>query len=205
MRTANVLSVLVLSATLAMVVPARAAAADPTPAAPVDSRRAKAMALHVTAALQAMAEKREREGQPIVAPSRSFAAKAGLDSAQADALGRVAARMSSRVAPLDERAKAIIQAARERYPGGRLPPGVKPPPPPPELHELQLQHDALVEQAVQELEGELGPAAMTKLSSYMSKSMTTGTPGKRIVMTPEQIGPPGRLIQSNSPSREGVK
>jgi hypothetical protein len=152
-----------------------------------------------------MGEKREREGQPAGAISRSVAVKAGLDSAQADALGRVAARMSTRVAPLDERAKAIIQAAHERYPGGRLPPGVKPPPPPPELHQLQLQRDVLVEQALQELEGELGPAAMTKLSGYVGKSMTTGSSSKRIVPAPSQIGPPGPPIGSNPAKREGAK
>lgn len=201
MRTARVLSLLILSASLAAVFPVKAAAADATPAPP-NVRRAQAMALHVTAILQAMAEKREREGQPGGIASRSFAVKAGLDNAQADALGRVAARMSARIAPLDERARAIIQAARERYPGGRLPPGVLPPPPPPELHELQLQRDALVEQALQQLEGELGPAAMTKLSGYMSQSMTTGSSSKRIVPAPFQIGPPGPPLRPISPSRE---
>ena len=200
MRTARVLSLLVLSAALAAVFPAKAA--DPAPAAPVDARRAQAMALHVTAILQAMAEKREREGQPAGISSRSIAVKAGLDNAQADAVGRVAARMSARVAPLDERARAIIQAAHERYPGGRLPAGVLPPPPPPELHELQLQRDALVEQALQELEGELGPAAMTKLSNCVGQSMTTFTPRQRIVAAPAQIGPTGPPVQPSSPSRE---
>jgi hypothetical protein len=187
-----------------MVFPAKAAAADATPAAP-DPRRAQAMALHVTAVLQAMAEKREREGQPAGISSRSIAVKAGLDSAQADAVGRVAARMSARVTPLDERAKAIIQAAHERYPGGRLPAGVLPPPPPPELHELQLQRNALVEQALQELEGELGPAAMTKLSNCVGQSMTTFNARKRIVPTPSQIGPPRPPVQPSSPLREGAK
>jgi len=204
MRTARLLSLLILSATLATVYPAKAA--DPAPAAPVvDARRAQARALHVTAVLQAMAEKREKEGQPAGAISRSVAVKAGLDSAQADALGRVAARMSARVAPLDERARTIIQAAHDRYPGGRLPPGVQPPSPPPELHELQLQRNALVEQALQELEGELGPAAMTKLSGYMSQSMTTFNARKRIVPAPAQIGPSGPSIPPSSPSREGAK
>ena len=204
MRTAKVLSLLVLSATLATVYPAKAA--DPAPAAPVvDARRAQAMALHVTSVLQAMAEKREQEGQPAGAISRSVAVKAGLDSAQADALGRVAARMRTQVAPLDERARTIIQAAHDRYPGGRLPPGVQPPPPPPELHELQLQRDALVEQALQELERELGPAAMTKLSNCVSQSMTTFTPRQRIVPTPAQIGPTGPPIQPSSPSRGAAK
>jgi hypothetical protein len=117
----------------------------------------------------------------------------------------VSARLNARAAPLDERARTIIQAARQRYPGGRLPPGVRPPLPPPELYDLQRQRDALVEQAAQELEAELGPAAMTRLSGYVSKSLSTGAARQRIVRTPGEIGSPGPRIQSGSPAQEGTR
>jgi hypothetical protein len=204
MRKASVLSVLVLSTILATLLPAKAAAADPTPVAP-NARRAKAMALHVTAALQAMAEKEERDGHACGPVFRSFASKAGLNSEQTDALGRAAAHMREQVAPLDERASAIIQAARNLYPGGRLPAGVTPPPPPPELHELKLQRERIVNQALEELEVELGSEAMAKLGTYTNKSMTAGAQRKRIVRTPGAIGPIGLGALPSSQSREVTK
>jgi|GEM_PF-3308792 len=188
-----------------LLAPAGAAGAEQGEGAAVEESRAQAMALHVTAALQALAERRAGEGRPAPELARSLAVKAGLKGAQAEALGRVAARMNARVAPLDERARAIIQAAREKHPGGKLPAGVKPPPPPPELSELQRQRDALVRESVEELKRELGPAAVAKLSGYMSRSMLKAGPGRSIVRTPEEIGGRSAAGQVAAPGKEAEK
>jgi hypothetical protein len=177
----------------------------PPVAAPANLAQAQAMALHATIALQALADKQVREGRPVGTLHRAFAIRAGLEDDQAAALGRVAARMKAQVAPLDERARTIIQTARQKYPGGRLPPGTVPPPPPPELAELQSQRDAIVQQAVKELQTELSPAGLAKLNDYLSSPVLRRKLSSRPVRTPAEIGPLGQTTLTGPSGREGAR
>jgi len=171
----------------------------------MDLARAKAMALQMTVALQAQVEKFEREGRPGSSLGRAFAAKAGLNDAEAEVMSRVAARMKERVAPLDQRARAIIQAARQKFPGGRLQPGAVPPPPPAELADLQRQRDAVVAQAVRDLEQELGPAGLAKLESHLNQTMLQKKPPSLTIAGPKDIGPPGQTARPASSRQEATR
>ncbi len=169
---------------------------------PTQLARAKALALEMCVALQEQADRIERQdGQSSGSLRQSFALKAGLDGSEADAMVRAAARLRAKVGPLDERAHAIIRAARRKFPGGRLEPGVTPPPPPPELIDLQHSRDAAVEQAVQELDRELGPAGLAKLNTYLTEQMLKKNPGGSTVRIPG-AGTAGRGAMPDSPRRE---
>lgn len=181
--------------------PIRAAELQP----PKDLAQAKGMALHVTAALQRQAERLESQGRPAGLLGRAFAIKAGLTDDEAEALGRVAARMRDLVAPLDQRAREIILAARQKYPGGRLAPGETPPPPPPELAVLQRQRDAIVEQAVRDLDRELGPTGAAKLNSHLEKTMLSKRPAHLPVRVPAQIGPSDVPVANDSWRKEKAR
>jgi hypothetical protein len=205
MRQNPYLSVAVLMA-LAALSPMRAA--GETNAEKAD--RAKGMALQIAIVLHEQADRKSREGKPAGSLARSLADRAGLDDTQAATLSTVALRLRSHVAPLDERARQIIQEARQRFPGGRLPPGVAPPPPPPELADLQRQRNAAVAQAVVELDRDLGPAASAKLVEYMTKAEEEKSFYSVPVRSPNQIGPPGepvrpRISQPASSSSEVKK
>lgn len=171
---------------------------------PPEINRAKAIALQVCVAMQEQAERQQREGKPAPSLVRVFAAQAGLSAAETETLDRVTATLRNRVTPLDLRARAIIQAARAKYPGGRLPQGVTPPEPPAELAELQRQREADVGAAVQELDRELGPAGRNKFQEYMERTFL-----KQIksfpVQTPLDIGLPGNPAGSHSSKRRGTQ
>jgi hypothetical protein len=53
-----------------------------------------------------------------------------------------------------------------------------------------------VQQAVRDLEGELGSAGYAKLGAHLKESMLQGAPGKRTIRTPDDIGP---QVQPASP------
>ncbi|MGE5487132.1 MAG: hypothetical protein ACM3ZB_04835 [bacterium] len=178
-----------------------ALAAEPS----TDLDRAKAMALQVCMALQEQAQRSEQEGRPARFLPRAFAASAGLNDSEAGVMVSVAARMRSQVQPLDDRAQAIIQAVRAKYPGGRLQPGTVPPPLPAELAELQRQRNAIVEQAVRELDRELGPAGRAKLNSHLEERMRQKAFKRLPVQSPDQIGPSGSPVEPEPMRREKVQ
>ncbi|MEN6536979.1 MAG: hypothetical protein ABFD89_25215 [Bryobacteraceae bacterium] len=200
--SANVLLSLALCVAIGSI-PRAALAADVE--SPKDITKAKAMALHVCAVLQEQAERRESSGHSAGSAARAFAVKAGLSDTETEAMLGVAARMRSRVQPLDDRARAIIQAAKQKYPGGLLPPGTSPPPLPPELVELQRQRDSIVAEAVRELDGELKPAGLAKLHTYLSEKMLQKRLRTLPVQTPNEIGPPGEPAQVDSRRKETAR
>jgi hypothetical protein len=182
-----------------------ALAADPVPSvsAPANLPQAYAMALQATARLQARADRLRAEGKPAGNAHRMFAIRAGLNNSESDSLDRVAARLRMQLKPLDDRAVAVIQASRAKFPGGRLPKGVAPPPPPAELGELQRQRDGFLRQAVRDLEGELGTAGYAKLGAHLKESMLQGAPGRRTVRTPDDIGPRVQPVAPGSAKKGG--
>lgn len=190
-------------AALATLSPMRAA----NDAASEKADRAKGMALQIAIVLHEQADRMTREGKSAGSLARSLADKAGLDDTQAAALRAVALRLRSQVGPLDERARQLIQEARQKFPGGRLPPGATPPPPPPELTGLQHQRNAAVAQAVKELDRDLGPEGAAKLVDYMNKAEKDKSIFSVPVRTPNQIGPFGVPVKPgiSQPSTSSVE
>ncbi len=190
--------ILALSVTLFALVLARGADAP----AQDKVARAKGIALHVCIMLNEQAGRMEREGRPAGSLAKALALKAGLNNTETTALQTVALRMGSQVAPLDQRARELIQEARQKYPGGRLAPGTPSPTPPAELAVLQRQRDTIVAQAVLELDRELGSAGVAKLVDYMNKAETSNSLRSLPVRMPNQIGPAGNPVRPISPEKE---
>ncbi len=170
-----------------------------------DLTRAKAMVLNVCMVLQEQAERRERDGHPAGLLARAIAVEARLNDAETEALLGVVSRLRSRVRPLDDRASAIIQAARQKYPEGLLPPGTQPAPLPPELADLQRQRDSFVAEAIRELDGELGLSGMVKFDTFLATEMRRRRLQKLPLQTPNEIGPPGEPSQADSLRKETAR
>jgi hypothetical protein len=75
--------------------------------------------------------------------NQAFLKDAGLDEPKARVLDEIAATTLQEVDRQDERARAIIEAFRARYPGGVVPRGEPLPPPPPELKAMQAKRNAM--------------------------------------------------------------
>jgi hypothetical protein len=94
---------------------------------------------------------------------RRFKSSAQLTDDQVQAIVEVATAWSKETTILDERAREINSAARERAKAtGSLPA------PPPELMELQKQRDSIGERALVRLRGEIGDAAYERLAYALS-------------------------------------
>lgn len=172
---------------------------------PGELLRGKGMILQICVALSSEADRMEQKGRQAGSLRDSLAIKAGLDEAEIHVLRRTVDQLARELKPLDLRARAIIKAARDQYPGGRLPRGVSPPPLPPELTELQRQRDGLIGLAAAELDQQLGPQGVAKLDSYLSDAVRTGKLQALPLRTPNDIGRP--VLRSLRPAagREGAR
>ncbi len=170
-----------------------------------DLTRAKAMVLNVCMVLQEQAERLERDGRPAGLLSRAIAIEARLNDTETEALLGVVSRLRARVRPLDDRASAIIQAARQKHPEGLLPSGTQPDPLPPELADLQRQRDSFVAEAIRELDGELGLSGTVKFNTFLATEMRRGRLQKLPLQTPNEIGPPGEPVQADSLRKEAAR
>lgn len=163
-----------------------------------DLLRAKGMMLKVCIALEEQAESMQRAGRAPGSLASAVGISAGMDEAETHALRSAAGRLRATLQPLDLQARAIIPAARQKYPGGKIPRGTAPPTPPAELLELQRRHDDAVRAAALQLDADLGQASAAKLEDHVReileskklRSLTPRTPldiGAPTVRTPESI------------------
>jgi hypothetical protein len=113
-----------------------------------------------------------------------------LSEDQLRALVETAGNCQRRVADVDARAKALIEALRERHPRMRpTAPSEQPPPPPPtssrspELAALQEEHDSIIMQAHDQMRAAFGEEVFQRFEKYILQQGS----GRRFVLPP-----PGR-------------
>lgn len=99
---------------------------------------------HHLRVLKEEGEKSERRGRGKSTLLLRFKEEAALNDNQFRKLQDEALECERRVAELDEKAKAIIEAAKAQFPLGIVPLGQNVPPPPPELQALQEERDSTI-------------------------------------------------------------
>jgi hypothetical protein len=112
-----------------------------------------------------MAQKNDKDGLNVNRAHALIQKELGIDDAQRYILNQIAAASLAKVAALDAKAAAIIQRARSRYPGGRLPSPNIVPETPPELAELQAARNAIFTDAKAQLSSSLEAATFQYLDT----------------------------------------
>jgi hypothetical protein len=119
--------------------------------------------------LNSMAAKLEAEnkdGQPY---RDHYKVNAQLDDKQMAQLNQIVEDCYRDVSELDRRAKALIDEARAKVPGGKLEPGQLPPPPPSQLKEMQKERDAMVEAAYNRLRETFGIKEFERFDKFVNE------------------------------------
>ncbi|HEY0098515.1 MAG TPA: hypothetical protein VGB76_06130 [Pyrinomonadaceae bacterium] len=97
--------------------------------------------------------------------------EAKLDEGQDAALGQIALEVENEVEVLDAQAKRVIDAAREKTPGGALKKDEAIPPPPRELAALQERRNAAILKARNRLKSMLGDAAFDEFQGFVREKV----------------------------------
>lgn len=93
--------------------------------------------------------------------------EASLNEAQARTLEAIASACQKEVALQDERARGIIGAFRDRFPGGKIPQGAVLPPPPPELFAMSKERDAIILRARDQLRTSFGESSFDHFDNFV--------------------------------------
>ena len=96
-----------------------------------------------------------------------YITQAGMTPVETQALFSIATDYAKAIAPIDSQAKAIIQRDRNRYPGGRIPAGQKPPEVPSELLALQAEHDTVLNVYIARLQSTVGKDRFTAINTTL--------------------------------------
>jgi hypothetical protein len=117
--------------------------------------------------LKQKADEFERQGKGKSSLLIRFQEDAKLTDRQFQMLYQIAADCEQQVAMQDEKAMAIINTMKARYPDGKLPDGEGPPPIPPILITLQQDHNAIILRARDRLHQALGEQAFLQFHAFV--------------------------------------
>lgn len=127
------------------------------------------------AAFKKRAEKLEREGKDSAALKTYFKRKAGLDDPDARVLDHIADQCERELQLQDAKAKAVIDAFKAQYPGGRVPHGELPKPPPAELRAMSEERDAIVLRYRDLLRASLGEEGFGRVQTFAKRRIVPDT------------------------------
>lgn len=122
------------------------------------------------------AEELERQGKNAKALRSVIKDEAKLTDEQVAGLDEVASSSLQEAKEIDDRAYKIINAAKSRYPGGKIPQGQKPPPLPDELVVMQQQRNAIFQRGQVRLQLALGTEEFQKLDGYVRAKIVNKAP-----------------------------
>ena len=117
------------------------------------------------------AEELERQGKNAKDLRSMIKDEVKLSDEQAAKFDEVASACLQEAKELDDRAKQITKAVRDRYPGGRIPQGEKPPEIPQELLVMQQQRDAIFQRGRGRLQAALGEQGFRQLDEYVKNKL----------------------------------
>jgi|SRR5579859_7264673 len=129
-----------------------------------------------------------------------FQQRLGFSDSQFAFVRAAAVKMDADLAPIDAKARAIIDAVHKQHPGP-LKSRADLPPVPPELEQLQQQRDQLIKNEVTALKTALGPKDAAKLDALLQNDFAPNVTVQTIPVSPRD---PGR---SKAPSfaQQGVQ
>jgi hypothetical protein len=150
--------------------------------------------------LDRAAAARDRQGKDGSGLRNHYQNELGFTDAQFDAVRQAGLRLESELKQQDAKAKAVIDAVRAQHPRV-LKSAADLPPVPPELVELQKGRNDLIDQEVDHLKTELGPAAAAKLDNYLQRNFASNVKVQSVPPPPAQ----GRFSHPVSTSAKGVQ
>lgn len=115
------------------------------------------------------AKELERQGKDGSTLKTYFKRKAELDDADARVLDDIAAQCDVELQRQDAKARAVIDAFKAQYPGGRVPHGEQPKPPPAELRAMSEERDAIVLRYRDLLRASLGEEAFARFHNFVKR------------------------------------
>ena len=124
---------------------------------------------HFVVDLQQQAAELESEGKKGESLRGYVQTQASLNDEEAQKLDEIAAACVEEVSRQDAKALAVIQVFQARFPGGRIPVGVKLPPPPPELKVLQQERNQIILAARNKLVTALGETGFDKAAKFAER------------------------------------
>ncbi len=126
---------------------------------------------HHHVALKNKAEELERQGKNAKALRSFYKEAAGMTDDEARAFDQIASDCERDVAKQDDKAKAMIDAVRQRYPNGKVPKGEKPPEAPPELKAMQEERNTIILRARDRLRAALGEQEFQRFSQFVERDV----------------------------------
>jgi hypothetical protein len=124
--------------------------------------------------LKQRAEDLKTQGKDSKGIENYYKNEAKLTDSEARALDEVAADSIREVGEIDSQAKAIIEAARAKFPDGRIVRGQELPPPP-ELEQLQDLRDAVLTRAHERLRTLFGEQRFREFDSFVQNTVGSQT------------------------------
>jgi hypothetical protein len=140
--------------------------ADTKPAADVPEHVVYGLLFREVAAFRRKAEQMRDRGQDASALRDFHKQRAKLNDREAQALDQAADDCVRALAPLDNKAKALIQADRAHHPGGLLQPGEALPLPPAKLKDLEQQRRKVILGARDQLRAAMGETEFQRLDQF---------------------------------------
>lgn len=126
---------------------------------------------HHHIALKQKAEELEQQGKDGKALRSFYQRQAKLNDDEARAFDQIASECEQEVAQQDAKAKAIIDAGLARYPGGKIPPGEKPPEAPAELKAMWEDRNAIILRARDRLREALGEQEFKRFDDFVERNV----------------------------------
>jgi hypothetical protein len=139
--------------------------------------------------LNSMAEKLEAENKDGRPYRDHYKINAKLDDMQMVQLNQIVEDCYRDVSEMDRRAKALIDEARARVPGGKLEPGQIPPSPPAQLKEMQKERDAMVEGAYNRLRETFGMKEFERFNKFVNEKVA---PQVKALTRDDHVRPGGK-------------
>lgn len=99
---------------------------------------------HYVVDLNRQADELERAGKDATSVRMHIQIHAELNYEEARLLNEIASNCIKEVEQQDRKASAVIEKFRAKFPGGKVPAGVKLPPPPPELSAMQTERNRII-------------------------------------------------------------
>ena len=131
--------------------------------------------------LQKLAKEQQKKGKDGSGFQRRFQLVLDIDEEQYKAVNDIALSTTSEIDKLDQQARVIVEAFKERYPDGALPEGLPAPPPPAELAALQQQRDDAVLRGGRRIREALGDGEFARFNEIVKS---------RIRPNAQRPGPP---------------
>ncbi|MDT4952965.1 MAG: hypothetical protein QOJ02_1103 [Acidobacteriota bacterium] len=141
------------------------------------------------AAFKKKAVEVEREGKDNSSLKTYFKRQAELNDTDDKILGAIASECNDELMLIDAKAKAVIDAFKAQYPGGRVPHGELPKSPPAELRAISEERDAIVLRYRDLLRASLGENKFSRFHNFVKRRIAPNISPQQVSQLPSTSQP----------------